>query len=137
MMSWAGDADAELQLRQAAAAELQAHLEVWCMRVGDGVGGGDGCCSCHWKIVTRCRYIVLTAEKLALDGVEIDDDDDDDADDDEEEEEDGCVTHVLGSSFAAAEDYEHLRDIDEDEDDIDEDDEEVRQWLVPSVARPS
>ncbi len=34
--------------------------------------------------------------------------------------------HVLGSSFAAAEDFEHLRDIDENEDDIDEDDEEVR-----------
>ena len=32
---------------------------------------------------------------------------------------------MAGSSFAPAEDFEHLRDIDEDEDDIDEDDEEV------------
>ena len=68
---------------------------------------------------------MLTAEKLAQDGVEIDDDEEDD-DDEEEEEEDGGGVHVLGSSFAAAEDFEHLRDIDENEDDIDEDDEEVR-----------
>ena len=74
---------------------------------------------------TQRRYIVLTAEKLAQDGVEIDDDEEDD-DDEEEEEEDGGGVHVLGSSFAAAEDFEHLRDIDENEDDIDEDDEEVR-----------
>ncbi len=69
---------------------------------------------------------MLTAEKLAQDGVEIDDDEEDDDDEEEEEEEDGGGVHVLGSSFAAAEDFEHLRDIDENEDDIDEDDEEVR-----------
>ena len=76
------------------------------------------------KCVTKCRYIVLTAEKLAQDAAVIDNDEDDDDDDEDDEEEVGAA-HVAGSSFAPAEDFEHLRDIDEDEDDIDEDDEEV------------
>jgi hypothetical protein len=70
------------------------------------------------------RYIALTAEQLARDGVVVEEDDDDD-DDDEDDEEEASGAHAAGSSFAAAEDFEHLMDVDEDEDEIDENDEEV------------
>ena len=126
MTAFAGDADAVLQLRQAAVLELQTHPEV-CLNIGcKGRGGG--------AIVivlsgVNCRYIAVTAEQLAC-AYEIDDDDDDDGDDDDDDDDDdeGGAGHVLGSSFAAAEDFEHLLDVDEDEDEIDENDEEV--WYM-------
>jgi hypothetical protein len=124
---FAGDADAVLQLRQAVVAELQAHPEV-CLNIGcKGHGGG--------AIVivlsgVNCRYIAVTAEQLAR-AFEIDDDDDDgDDDDDDDDDDEGGAGHVLGSSFAAAEDFEHLLDVDEDEDEIDENDEEVCYMCV-------
>ncbi len=97
-----------------------------CKRILRWGGLGVGACAC---IVTKCRYIVLTAEKLAEDAAELDNDEDDD-DDDEDDDDEGDAAHVAGSSFAPSEDFEHLRDIDEDEDDIDEDDEEVRLMLL-------
>ena len=124
--------------------DWEKQLQLSCRRIlrcetcslGLGIVGANERRGYHWKSVTLCRYIALTAEKLAQDGADIDDDDDDDGEDDDDEEEDGGAAHVSGSSFAAAEDYEHLRDIDEDEDDIDEDDEEVRQGRGAVLMMP-
>ena len=73
-----------------------------------------------------CRYIVCTADQLAKDCGDVEGDDDDADDDDDDDDDEGGAVHVQGSSFAAAEEFEHLMDVDEDEDEIDENDEEVR-----------
>jgi len=76
-----------------------------CKRILRWGGLGVGACAC---IVTKCRYIVLTAEKLAQDAAELDNDEDDDDDDEDDDDED-------------EDDYE---DDDEWEDDDDDDDED-------------